>query len=204
MTKSEFLIILKKNLISLPEQDRRKTIQYYAEMIDDRIEEGFSEEDAVEQIGPVYELIAQIKSDYGETTSVNTSEPNRKQHKKSVNIGVMILLILGFPLWFSLLMAVFSVLLALCVSLWSCIIALWSVFVSFIACSVGGIILGVIFNMLMRFVSGTAMIGAGIILSGLTIFTFYACKAATKGAAYLTKETAVFIKNCFTKKEAIL
>ena len=204
MTKSEFLIILKKNLISLPEQDRRKTIQYYAEMIDDRIEEGFSEEDAVEQIGPVYELIAQIKSDYGETASVNTSEPNRKQHKKSVNIGVMILLILGFPLWFSLLMAVFSVFLVLYVSLWSCIIALWSVFVSFIACSVCGIILGVIFNMLGRFVSGTAMIGAGIILAGLTIFTFYACKAATKGAAYLTKKTAVFIKNCFTKKEASL
>ena len=45
------------------------------------------------------------------------------------------------------------------------------------------------------------MIGAGIVCAGLSIFMFYGCKAATKGILVLTKKLAVWIKNCFIKKE---
>lgn len=200
MTKSEFLIILRKKLISIPEQDRRKTIQYYSEMIDDRIEEGFSEEDAVEQIGSVYELASQIMSDYKEQSSDGRSDPNFTQQKKSVNLVVVILLILGFPLWFSLLLTVFAVLVSLFITLWSVIIAFWSVFVSFIACAFSGVIVGVVFNILGNVFPGTAMIGAALILAGLSVFSFYGCKALTKGAAFLTKQVAVLIKKVFLKR----
>ena len=205
MKKSEFLISLKKNLNSIPEYDRRKTIQYYSEMIDDRIEEGFSEEDAVGQMGSVYELAAQIKADYGEAESIKerSSASFESNSKKSVNGWVIFLLILGFPLWFSLLVAALVVFVSFLVTLWSVIIAFWSVFVSFVVGSFSGITVGVILNLLGNIVPGTAMIGSGLILAGLSILAFFGCKASTNGAVFLTKKIAVLIKNCFVKKEKI-
>ena len=50
--------------------------------------------------------------------------------------------------------------------------------------------------------SGIAMIGAGLVLAGLSVFSFFGCREATKGSAWLTKKIAILIKNLFTKKEA--
>ena len=47
MSKTEFLTELKKALEGLPEEDIEKSLEYYSEMIDDRIEDGLSEEEAV-------------------------------------------------------------------------------------------------------------------------------------------------------------
>ena len=49
MNKSEFLGELEKSLSELPEKDRSRSLDYYGEMIDDRTEEGLSEEEAVEE-----------------------------------------------------------------------------------------------------------------------------------------------------------
>ena len=47
MRKTEFLERLRAALNALPEEEAKKTIAYYAEMIDDRIEDGMSEEEAI-------------------------------------------------------------------------------------------------------------------------------------------------------------
>ena len=47
MTKEGFLAQLRQQLWALPEADRQNSLDYYAEMIDDRMEEGLSEEEAV-------------------------------------------------------------------------------------------------------------------------------------------------------------
>ena len=49
--------------------------------------------------------------------------------------------------------------------------------------------------------TGVAMIGAGFVCAGLSVFMFYGCRAATKGVLMLTKKLAVWTKNCFIKKE---
>lgn len=46
MTKSDFLDLLREKISRLPEWEAAKTVVYYSEMIDDRIEDGMSEEDA--------------------------------------------------------------------------------------------------------------------------------------------------------------
>ena len=51
MNKSEFLNSLEEKLKELPKDEIRKTIDYYDEMIDDRIEDGMTEEEAVKSIG---------------------------------------------------------------------------------------------------------------------------------------------------------
>ena len=47
MNKQEFLSQLRKGLAGLPQNDIEERLAFYGEMIDDRIEEGLSEEEAV-------------------------------------------------------------------------------------------------------------------------------------------------------------
>ena len=63
MTKLEFLEELKKELCGLPSEDVQKSLEFYSELIDDKIEDGLSEEDAVSQIGNIEEIAKQILSD---------------------------------------------------------------------------------------------------------------------------------------------
>ena len=43
MSKKEFLKRLKQSLGNLPSDERVKTLDYYSELIDDRIESGYSD-----------------------------------------------------------------------------------------------------------------------------------------------------------------
>ena len=52
-------------------------------------------------------------------------------------------------------------------------------------------------------VSGIALIGGGMVCAGLAIFMFFGCKAASGGAALLTKKVAVGIKRCFARREEV-
>ena len=48
MNKEEFLSELRTKLSGLPQEDIEERISFYSEMIDDRMEDGISEEEAVE------------------------------------------------------------------------------------------------------------------------------------------------------------
>jgi hypothetical protein len=50
---------------------------------------------------------------------------------------------------------------------------------------------------------GLAMLAAGMVCGGLSVFMFLGCKAATKGVVILTKNIARWIKNCFIRKEEV-
>ncbi len=60
MNKEQFLAALRARLTGLPREDLERTLQYYREMIDDRIEEGMSEQAAVADVGDPDELAAAI------------------------------------------------------------------------------------------------------------------------------------------------
>ena len=57
MTKLEFLSALGKGLSGLPQDEVEERLNFYSEMIDDRMEEGLPEEEAVAQIGAVDEIV---------------------------------------------------------------------------------------------------------------------------------------------------
>ena len=63
MTKHEFLLSLQNRLSGLPQDDVEERLTFYCEMIEDRMEEGLSEEEAVSAIGSVDEIAAQIVAD---------------------------------------------------------------------------------------------------------------------------------------------
>ena len=63
MNKREFLAKLEKALAQLNREERKRELDYYEEMINDRIEEGMSEEEAVHCMGTVQGVAAKILSE---------------------------------------------------------------------------------------------------------------------------------------------
>lgn len=124
---------------------------------------------------------------------------DKNERTQGMSWWVILLLVLGSPVWLSLLIAAFAVLLSLYISLWAVIISCWAVFVSFVGCSFGGAVSGVYFICVGETLPGLAMLGAAAVLAGLAIFAFLGCKAATKGAVWLTKKGSLGLKRCFVR-----
>ncbi len=199
MNKQEFLIGLEAKLSGLPKKDVQDRIGFYSEMIDDRMEEGSSEENAILSIGSSDEIAAQII----EEIPVMKIVKEQIKPKRKMQAWEIILLILGAPIWLSLLISVFAVILSVYVSLWAVVISLWAVFVSLLACAFSGIGAGLMFSFGNQALSGALLISAGLICAGLSVFTFLGCKAATKSVALIPKYIASKIKNNCIKKESL-
>ena len=106
MTKQAFLNQLAAALHRLPREERYRTLSYYDELIDDRMEDGQGEEEAVAGLGDPAAIAAELQ---GEERPAPAPMPRGRK----VWLGV--LLALGFPLWGSLLLA--AALLLICVYL---------------------------------------------------------------------------------------
>ena len=65
MTREQFLNELKAALTAMEEKEKEAVLSYYAEMIDDRIEAGMSEEAAVMAMEPVPEIAARVLEEAG-------------------------------------------------------------------------------------------------------------------------------------------
>lgn len=197
MTKLKFLLSLHDKLSDLPQNEVEERLSFYSEMIEDRMEEGLSEEEAVSAIGSVDEIASQIVADIPLTKIVK----EKIKPPKKLKTWEIILLVLGSPIWLSLAIAAISVIFSLYVSLWAVIISLWAVYGSLIGCAIGFIIAGIGIFITGNDLTGIAMLGAGLVCTGLSVFMFYGCKAITNGTLLLTKKIALGIKKSFIKKE---
>ena len=197
MKKNEFLVELIHGLSSLPQEEIEERVAFYTEMIDDRMEEGLTEEEAIASLGSVESIINQIIS---ETPLVSLIKAKiKRQHKLSP--WEITLLALGSPIWLCLIAAAFTIVISLYAVIWSVIVSLWAVFGSLAGASVGGILGGILFLCLGKAPAGFGLMSAALVCGGLAILMFYACKYTTRATAWLTKKIALGIKKCFTKKE---
>lgn len=198
MNKQEFLAQLQKGLSGLPPRDIEERLAFYGEMIEDRMEEGLSETQAVEAIGSVKDVVSQIVAEIPLTKLVKEKvKPDR-----ALKAWEIVLLALGSPIWLSLLLAAVAVVLAVYIVLWAAVIVLWSSQAALAACSLGGIVAAIAFASQGNLLTGAATFGAGIFCGGLSMFFTFVCKAATKGILLLTKKIAFGIKSLFIGKEA--
>ncbi len=195
MTKQEFIAALRAALSDIPERDAEDQIGFYSEMIDDRMEEGLTEEEAIFDVGSIEEIVSQIVS------NCSLAVKDEGEAKRKLRAWEIVLLVLGSPIWISLLISAIAVAFSLYVTLWSLIISLWAVEVSLFVAALGAVVTGVFFSFNENIVAGIAMIGAGIFCVGLSIFLSFASRAVTKATVVLTKKIIFNIKKCFTKKE---
>jgi uncharacterized membrane protein len=197
MNKQEFLTRLREGLAGLPREDAEERLAFYEEMIDDRVEDGLSEAEAVAEIGPVETVVQQIVAD----TPLPKLVKERIRSNRRLQGWELVLLVLGFPLWLPLLIAAAVVIFAVYVVIWAVVLSLWAVelalAVSALGCLAGSVVL------FCRGDGTRALLGiaGALVLAGLSIFGFYSCKAVTKGAARLTGKIALGIKSLFLRKE---
>lgn len=197
MNKKKYLAELRKGLSGLPQEEIEERVTFYSEMIDDRMEEGLSESEAVSAIGAVGEVVAQILAEIPITTLVK----EKVKANRAMKAWEIVLLVLGSPVWLSLLIAVFAVILSVYAVVWSIIVSLWAIEASLAGCALGGTVGAVILAFQGNGLIGIAMLGAGAVCAGLSIFMFFGCRASTKGILMMTKKMALGIKYLFVGKE---
>lgn len=184
MTKQEFLTNLQSSISVLPKEDVVKYIEYYSEMIDDRIEEGVLEEDAVNAIGSYNIIAEQILKDNGIFSPIN----EKQEKSKKSNALNLTLIAIGSPLWVVLMVVALAVAITVIVSAYAVIISLWACAVAFSVSAVCGVIVGIITMVAHDFYLGITLLGADIALSGVAILFFIGCKYLTKCVIYLTNK----------------
>ena len=183
MNKLEFLTRLREGLQSIPEEDRRRTVGYYREMIDDRMEDGLSEEAAVEAGGDGEEIILQGLAETPQVPDVVEGPVQEEPEAKQTDKGRTVLLAATAILWIPLLIGFFAVL----VGLWAVVVALYAVVVALGAAALGCIVTGFLviaspFGMMVSF-------GAAMVCVGFAILFALLSSLAAKGMAALTKLT---------------
>ena len=197
MTKQEFFTQLREKLSGLPQSDIEESVIFYGEMIDDRIEDGMPEEEAVDAVGSIDEIVSQIISDTP-LTKIVKEKIKTKQERRTWQT---VLLWVGSPIWLALLISLIAVAFSLWATLWAVVISLWAADVSFAAGSLGSIVMSVVFIATGNTSTGALSIAAALMLAGLFILLTIGCKALTKGAAWLTKKLATAIKLLFVGRD---
>lgn len=199
MKKNEFLAELRERLTGLSETDMNQSLDYYAEMIEDRMEDGLSEEEAVSAIGTPGEIANEILGEMPLAKLVKA----RVKPKGQMAAWEIVLLILGSPVWLSLLIALFAVVFSLYIAFWTVIISLWATVLALGSAALAGVCTLFIAIAGGHAWAGIALFGAGLFLAGLTIFAYHGCLYATKGICVLGKKMFRLVKGCFIRKEAV-
>lgn len=190
MKKFEFLSRLEKELQGLPEEDIKRTLDYYAEIIDDRVEDGNDEETAVGDLGEVKDICDRI---WSEASLPNVAKARIKR-SRSLKAWEIALIILGSPVWLPVLVAVCAVILAAYVVLWSVAVSFYAVDASLAGTALGGVLLSVIYITNGSIGSGLIWSGAAMILAGAAIFAFFGCHMFAKLLIFLTQKAWLGLK----------
>lgn len=196
MNKVTFLNSLREKLVGLPPEDIDNRIEFYSEMIEDRIEEGKTEEAAVSEIGTVDEVVNQI----AEETPFKKLVKEKIKPKRKIKAWEIVLLILGFPLWFPLCVIALVLLLVAYLLFWVFVLVAYVVELSLATSAVGGLIIFFAYLVNGSFYLvplAISLLGAG----GAALFAF-ACIYITKGTINLHKKIFTKIKASIIKKGA--
>lgn len=198
MNRTEFNEALGKALIGLPPADRQRSLEYYNEMIDDRMEEGMPESEAVAALGPMDQIVQKSLAD----VPIGRLVRQKVRPKRSLRGWEIALLIIGAPLWLPLLIAAGAVLLALYVSAWAVVISLFAVAVGCWAGALGALAAAVSWVIHGGVWQALAMLGGALLLAGLGILVFRLAVSAAVGLAKLIARGLLAIKSKLIRKEA--
>lgn len=197
MNKTQFTQSLAQKLQMLPHGEVEKSLAFYTEMIDDRMEDGLTEEEAVQALGDIGALAREIMLSAPLPTLVTA----RMKPKHRLSTWEIVLFVLGFPLWFPLLIAFWSVVLSVYVSIWAVIVSLWAVV---LALGASGVVMLVAMPVVLfkNPLSGLLLVAGGALCAGLGMMAFVGMKKLTVLLVELTRSFARTIKKLFVQKTA--
>ena len=197
MNKAEFLNELRTKLNGLPQNDIEERVSFYTEMIDDRVEDGMSEEEAIEQIGPVDKVVETIVSKIPLSKIVKA----KVKPQKKMPVWAIVLLVLGFPVWFPILISLVSVIFSVYLTLWIIVITLYAVDLSLAVASIASIASAFVAFIGGEPLVGLASIGSFMVCGALSVLMFFGCGYVVKGVVFVTRKMLLGIKSWFIGKE---
>jgi uncharacterized membrane protein len=195
MKKQEYLDTLRKNLNGMPQKDIEHALSYYSEMIDDRIEDGMSESEAVADIVSPEAAAAETLR----AIPLHKLVIERVRPKRALRVWEIILLALGSPIWVSLLISVLAVVLSVYAVLWSLVAVLYAVEVSLAAVGVVGVAFSFCYYR-NGIAEGIAVLGMGLVSLGFVFPMHVVSVKVTKGMVWLGKRIFLCIKRLFVGK----
>ena len=197
MNKAEFLNELRTKLNGLPQNDIEERVSFYTEMIDDRVEDGMSEEEAIEQIGPVDKVVETIVSEIPLSKIVKA----KVKPQKKMPVWAIVLLVLGFPVWFPILISLVSVIFSVYLTLWIIVITLYAVDLSLAVACIASIASAFVAFIGGEPLVGLASIGLFMVCGALSVLMFFGCGYVVKGVVFVTRKMLLGIKSWFLGKE---
>lgn len=196
MNKSEFLYALRRGLAQLPEQEIEKQLAYYSELIDDMVEDGMSEYEATARLGDIDDIVRGVLEDTPLPLLVRTKvKPSGGWSAMSI-----VLLILGFPLWFPLLVTFFALFVTLYAVIWVLIICAFIVVLS-LGITAIALIVSFIIALTRSFVSAIMVLGSAIAIAGITVLAYLLAVWLTKALIKATGSLVRLVKSFFIRRE---
>ncbi len=196
MDKYDFLLALEKRLEGLPEADRQASLDFYSEMLDDLVEGGMTETEAVASLGSPEAIAEEILLEMPLPKLVKA-----KMKKRRLSGLEITLLAVGFPIWLPIGIALLAVVFAIYISLWAVVVSLYAANVAMAVCAPTGILAAVVLFASGKPTAALLFLGAGLALAGLSILWSLLCNLTAKGMWKLGKLTLRGIKACFIRKK---
>ena len=182
MSKEDFLNELRQKLSGLPQDELEERLSFYSEMIDDRMEDGISQEEAVADIGTVDSIVEQIMAE----TPLALLVRERVRPKRDLKAWEILLLILGAPLWVPLVMALVIIAFSVYLVIWSAVVCFYALDLSLFAGFIGGIV-GIFMYIGAKNGAGVLFsVGVAFTCAGFAILMFFFCVWITKAVIRLT------------------
>ena len=194
MTKLIFLNTLQSKLAGLPEEDIANRISFYSEMIDDMVDDGKSEEEAINEIGSVDDIVDEIAQD----TPLLKLVKEKVKPKRQLRAWEIVLIVLGFPLWFPLVLVALILLLVAYILIWIMVIVTYTVETSLVVASIGSFVAFIAYMVHGDF--NLMTLAASIMCSGGATLLLFGCIGATKGTIKLSKTIFRKIKSSIIRK----
>lgn len=191
MTRNEFITSLSARLQGIPENERQKALDWYSELICDRMEE-MPEADAVSGIGSVDEIADEILSQYRQNTSAvqptgDTEPQSRRSPDKGVNTALVIFAaVVLSPIWLPLLITGLSLALVAVLLVWCAVVTVGVMLVSAAAVGAVGLVYGFWALFVINPAYGLLVLGTALVAAGLTLALIPLIVVTVKGAAEFT------------------
>lgn len=189
MNKQAFLDELWQCLSDLPQDDAARSLDYYEELLDDCIEDGMTEEEAVAQFDAPQEIADRIRLELPLPTLVRARAATTRRPKA----WEIVLLILGSPVWLPLLLSAVVILLSLYIVIWSILISLYAVVLALAVAFLGVLGLAAFTFHERDLLHGTFLLGCALICAALAILLLLTSIGLTKAVC---RGTAAFVRSC--------
>lgn len=167
MNKNDFLKKLSVLIDDLPKVEKDRILTFYSETLEDHIEEGMTQEEAVASLEDVHEIAEKILM---ESHIVQRDRMDSgKNQKKTTN---RILLLIGSPLWVPILFTCYLLALTAYLLVWVTVVVMYVVVLCFAISAIACLLIS-LFLFMPHWLSAILALGTGIFFVGLTIVTFY-------------------------------